>query len=150
MDQESRAATPSLRSRRSSTDEFKAGAICLVLDERKTIRQAAGDLDLTQSALSSRTCLRSFASFSRSGVVRPGIRGEAGGVVNLFTEPDQAHERVAARHARLAASRQQKRVRPCCALTVRAITRRRRRTQRRRYTFARTRGADTVCSPRGA
>jgi transposase len=39
------------RPRRSFTDEFKAGAIRLVLDEGKTIPQVARDLDLTQSAL---------------------------------------------------------------------------------------------------
>jgi transposase len=52
MDQESTPAKPiSRRSRRSFTDEFKAGAIRLVLDEGKTIPQVARDLDLTQSAL---------------------------------------------------------------------------------------------------
>ncbi len=39
------------RPRRSFTDEFKAGAVRLVLDEGKTIPQVARDLDLTQSAL---------------------------------------------------------------------------------------------------
>src|SRR5438067_13854264 len=39
------------RPRRSFTDEFKAGAVQLVLDEGKTIPQVARDLDLTQSAL---------------------------------------------------------------------------------------------------
>jgi transposase len=39
------------RPRRSFTDEFKAGATRLVLDEGKTIPQVARDLDLTQSAL---------------------------------------------------------------------------------------------------
>jgi transposase len=39
------------RPRRSFTDEFKAGAVRLVLDERKTIPQVARDLDLTQSAV---------------------------------------------------------------------------------------------------
>ena len=39
------------RARRSFTDEFKAGAIRLVLDEGKTVAQVARDLDLTQSAL---------------------------------------------------------------------------------------------------
>src|SRR5207244_3191143 len=39
------------RPRRSCTDEFKAGAVRLVLDEGKTIPQVARDLDLTQSAL---------------------------------------------------------------------------------------------------
>ncbi len=41
----------SKRERRSFTDEFKAGAVRLVLDERKTVAQVARDLDLTQSAL---------------------------------------------------------------------------------------------------
>jgi transposase len=41
------------RQRRSFTDEFKAGAIRLVLDEGKTIAQVARDLDLTASALGS-------------------------------------------------------------------------------------------------
>ncbi len=49
MDQESK--TISRRPRRSFTDEFRAGAVRLVLDEGKTIPQVARDLDLTQSAL---------------------------------------------------------------------------------------------------
>ncbi len=40
------------RKRRSYTDEFKAGAVALVLDEEKTVSQVARDLDLTASALS--------------------------------------------------------------------------------------------------
>ena len=52
MDQKSKAGKAiSRRPRRSFTDEFKAGAIRLVLDEGKTIPQVARDLDLTQSAL---------------------------------------------------------------------------------------------------
>lgn len=51
MDQESKTKPISRRTRRSFTDEFKAGAIRLVLDEGKTISQVARDLDLTQSAL---------------------------------------------------------------------------------------------------
>ena len=39
------------RARRQFTDEFKAGAVRLVLDEGKTIAQVARDLDLTPSAL---------------------------------------------------------------------------------------------------
>ena len=39
------------RPRRSFTDDFKAGAVQLVLDEGKTIPQVARDLDLTVSAL---------------------------------------------------------------------------------------------------
>src|SRR3954463_7370380 len=39
------------RQRRSFTDEFKAGAVRLVLDEGKTIAQVAWDLDLTASAV---------------------------------------------------------------------------------------------------
>ena len=39
------------RAKRSFTDEFKAGAVRLVLDEGKTIAQVARDLDLTASVL---------------------------------------------------------------------------------------------------
>ena len=39
------------RARRQFTDEFKAGAVRLVLDEGKTVGQVARDLDLTPSAL---------------------------------------------------------------------------------------------------
>ena len=39
------------RARRSFTDEFKAGAVRLVLDQGKTVPQVARDLDLTASAL---------------------------------------------------------------------------------------------------
>jgi transposase len=41
----------SKRPRRSFTDEFKAGAVRLVLDEGKTIPQVARDLDLTESSV---------------------------------------------------------------------------------------------------
>jgi transposase len=39
------------RTRRSFTDEFKAGAVRLVLDEGKTVAAVARDLDLTASAV---------------------------------------------------------------------------------------------------
>jgi len=39
------------RARRQFTDEFRAGAVRLVLDEGKTVAQVARDLDLTPSAL---------------------------------------------------------------------------------------------------
>ena len=39
------------RARRQFTDEFKAGAVRLVLDEGKSVAQVARDLDLTPSAL---------------------------------------------------------------------------------------------------
>ncbi len=39
------------RARRQFTDEFKAGAVRLVLDEGKTVGQVARELDLTESAL---------------------------------------------------------------------------------------------------
>jgi transposase len=39
------------RQRRKFTEEFKAGAIRLVVDEGKTIGAVARDLDLTESAL---------------------------------------------------------------------------------------------------
>jgi transposase len=39
------------RVRRSFTDEFKAGAVRLVLDEGKTISQVGRDLDVAQSVV---------------------------------------------------------------------------------------------------
>jgi len=39
-----------VRARRSFTNEFKAGAVRLVLDEGKTVAAVARDLDLTPSA----------------------------------------------------------------------------------------------------
>jgi transposase len=39
------------RARRQFTDEFRAGAVRLVLDEGKRISEVARDLDLTASAL---------------------------------------------------------------------------------------------------
>ena len=39
------------RQRRSFTDEFKAGAVRLVIDEGKAIPQVARDLDLTESSV---------------------------------------------------------------------------------------------------
>lgn len=44
---------PQRRARRQFTDEFRSGAVRLVLDEGKTVSQVARDLDLTPSALSS-------------------------------------------------------------------------------------------------
>ena len=44
------ADTPKRRPRRQFTDEFKAGAVRLVLDEGKAVGAAARDLDLTETA----------------------------------------------------------------------------------------------------
>jgi transposase len=45
------ADAPPKRPRRQFTDEFKASAVRLVLDEGKTVGAAARDLDLTETAL---------------------------------------------------------------------------------------------------
>ena len=45
------ADTKRRRTRRSFTDEYKAGAIRLVLDEGKTVAAVARDLGLTESSL---------------------------------------------------------------------------------------------------
>jgi transposase len=50
MDQESKGTRPR-RARRSFTDEFKSGAVKLVLDHGKSVAAVARDLDLTASAL---------------------------------------------------------------------------------------------------
>ncbi len=43
--------TKARRERRQYDDEFKAGAVRLVLDEGRTVGRVARDLDLTESAL---------------------------------------------------------------------------------------------------
>jgi transposase len=45
------ADTPKRRPRRQFTDEFKASAVRLVLDEGKSVGAVARDLDLTETAL---------------------------------------------------------------------------------------------------
>lgn len=57
------------RVRRSFTEEFKAGAVRLVLDEGKTIAQVARDLDLTPSGL------REWVERARAdrGKAKPGV-----------------------------------------------------------------------------
>ena len=59
----------SQRVRRSFTDEFKAGAVRLVIDEGKSVGQAARELDLTESAL------RMWVERARAdrGTGRPGV-----------------------------------------------------------------------------
>jgi transposase len=57
------------RVRRSFTDEFKAGAVRLVIDEGKSVGRAARELDLTESAL------RMWVERARAdrGTGRPGV-----------------------------------------------------------------------------
>jgi transposase len=45
------ADSPKRRARRQFTDEFKASAVRLVLDEGKSVGAVARDLDLTETAL---------------------------------------------------------------------------------------------------
>jgi transposase len=56
------------RTRRTFTEDFKAGAVRLVLDEGKTVAAAARDLDLTESSL------RNWVQQARAdrGTGRPG------------------------------------------------------------------------------
>lgn len=49
--QDDGGAPKARRARRSFTDEYKAGAVRLVLEEGKTVGQVARDLDLTATAL---------------------------------------------------------------------------------------------------
>jgi transposase len=46
-----RSKSPSRRPRRHFTDEYKASAVRLVIDEGKTVGAVARDLDLTETAL---------------------------------------------------------------------------------------------------
>jgi transposase len=57
------------RIRRSFTDEFRAGAVRLVIEEGKSVGQVARELDLTESAL------RNWVDRARAdrGKGRPGV-----------------------------------------------------------------------------
>ena len=57
------------RVRRNFTDEFKAGAVRLVIDEGKSVGAAARDLDLSESAL------RTWVERARAdrGTGKPGV-----------------------------------------------------------------------------
>ena len=60
------------RTRRQFTDEFKAGAVALVLDDHKSIAQVARDLGLTPSSL--------------AGWVKQARADRSGGKTGLTTE----------------------------------------------------------------
>ena len=59
------------RTRRSFTDDYKAGAVRLVLDEGKTVAAAARDLGLTESSL------RNWVEQARAGRTK-GRTGQIG------------------------------------------------------------------------
>jgi transposase len=63
------ADTKRKRPRRSFTDEFRANAVRLVLDEGKSVGAAARDLDLTESSL------RNWVARARAdrGKGKPGV-----------------------------------------------------------------------------
>jgi transposase len=64
------------RSRRVFTEEFRAGAVRLVLDEGKTVGSVARDLDLTPSAL------RTWVERARADRTR----GKSGGLTSAERE----------------------------------------------------------------
>jgi transposase len=64
------------RARRKFTDEFKAGAVRLVLDEGKSVGAVARDLDLTDSAL------RIWVARARADRTR----GKSGGLTSVERE----------------------------------------------------------------
>jgi transposase len=64
------------RARRKFTDEFKAGAVRLVLDEGKSAGSVARDLDLTESAL------RIWIARARADRTR----GKSGGLTSVERE----------------------------------------------------------------
>jgi transposase len=62
----------SRRPRRSFTEEFRAGAVRLVLDEGKTVGQVSRDLDLTETALREWVHrARADQSHGRTGLTTP-------------------------------------------------------------------------------
>ena len=73
------ADTKTKRARRSFTEEFKAGAVRLVLDEGKSVGAAARDLDLTESSLRHWVeRARGDRGKGRPGVLTPAEREELG------------------------------------------------------------------------
>lgn len=64
------------RARRHFTEEFRAGAVRLVLDEGQTVGRVAGDLDLTASAL------RAWVTRARA----ERSRGRSGGLTTVERE----------------------------------------------------------------
>ena len=67
------------RARRKFSDEFRAGAVRLVLDEGKSIAAVARDLDLTESALRTWiTRARADRTNGKSGGLTSGEREELG------------------------------------------------------------------------
>ena len=69
----------SKRPRRSFTEEFKAGAVRLVLDEGKSVGAAARDLDLTESSLRNWVeQARADRGTGKSGVLTTSEREELG------------------------------------------------------------------------
>ena len=77
MHQESKPGKAiSRRPRRSFTDEFKAGAVRLVLDQGKSVSATARDLDLTASAL--QAWVNQARARSLQGQDRPHLRGARG------------------------------------------------------------------------
>ena len=67
------------RARRSFTEEFKAGAVRLVLDEGKSVGAAARDLDLTESSLRNWVeRARADRGRGKPGVLTTGEREELG------------------------------------------------------------------------
>jgi len=67
------------RARRSFSEEFKAGAVRLVLEEGKSVGAAARDLDLTESSLRNWVeQVRADSSTGTPGVLTTGEREELG------------------------------------------------------------------------
>ena len=79
------------RVRRQFDDEFKAGAVRLVLDEQQTVGRVARDLDLTESAL------RNWVEHARAD----GTKGRTG----LTTEEREELRRLRKENRRLRVER---------------------------------------------
>src|SRR5512143_1871564 len=80
------------RARRSFTEEFKAGAVRLVLDEGQSVARVARDLDLTESAL------RLWVEHARAD--------RTGGKTGLTTEERAELTRLRKENRRLLAERE--------------------------------------------
>ena len=96
------AHTPKRRPRRAFTDEFKASAVRLVLDEGKTVGAAARDLDLTETALREWVKRsRADRTHGRTGVEMEALTGASVAALTFYDMAKAVTHGVVIREVRL-------------------------------------------------
>ena len=120
------ADTPKRRARRQFTDEFKAGAVRLVLDDGKTVGAAARDLDLTETAArvgqagTRRSVARSHRAHDGRARGVGAVAERESGVADGARRPNKSRgllrEAPSVKFAWIAAERAELTVADCCRL----------------------------------